>query len=153
LNFKGTDVLVKGLGEFARRFPAAEWELLLPRKGKDLDATERLAAEQGVAGRVRWVEEISQREVLEEDVNADIVVDQLGQSVVGMGGLDAMATGRPLLANGRPEIMERFLGVVSPICQAASPSEVCTQLERLVNHPEERRRIGLASRAFVEKHH
>jgi glycosyltransferase involved in cell wall biosynthesis len=152
LNFKGTDVLIKGLGAFTRRFPAAGWELLLPRKGKDVAATDQLIAAEGIGGRIRWFDEMTQGEVLEEYARADIVVDQLANSVVGMGGLDAMATGRPLLANGRPEIMEPFLGTPSPICQAASPDEVCSQMQRLVSNRTERWRVGVASRAFVERH-
>jgi glycosyltransferase involved in cell wall biosynthesis len=67
-----------------------------------------------------------------------------------MAGLEAMATGRPLIANGRPEIVDSFLGEKLPICQATTPQEVSEQLQRLLRDQAERARLGRESRAFVE---
>jgi glycosyltransferase involved in cell wall biosynthesis len=72
--------------------------------------------------------------------------------VVAMAGLDAMATGRPLIANARPEIGAEALDAPSPVCQARTPAEVAAQLQRLVFDAKERERVGNASRAYVERH-
>jgi hypothetical protein len=83
---------------------------------------------------------------------ADIIFEQLGMSTIGMAGLDAMAVGRPIIINGRPEIIEREIGAPFPICQAVTPEDVCHQLQRLVFDKTERERVGSASRKYVEKY-
>ena len=93
----------------------------------------------------------TQKEVWEQYQLSDICFDQFGSSFVAMSGLEAMATGRPVIANGRPEIFEPFVGAPSPLCQASTPAEVCSQLERLAFCLEELARVGLASRNYVEK--
>lgn len=150
LDFKGTDVLLRGVALFAG-LHGRQLQLVLVRKGGHVPETEALVGELGLHDVVLWRDELSQAEVLEEYALADIVVEQLASSVVGMGGLDAMATGRPLIANGRPEIFEPLIGVPSPICQARTPEEVLAQLERLAD-PDTRVQVGKASRAYVEKH-
>lgn len=149
LNYKGSDIMIRGLGLFVRT-TGIPLDIRLAKKGLHVAETMQLAKEEGIDDQITWLEEMSQREVLEECKQADILFDQLGMSVVGMGGLDAMAVGRPLIANGRPEIVEREIGVPSPICQASTPEEVCAQLKRLTADPDERKRVGLASRRYVE---
>jgi glycosyltransferase involved in cell wall biosynthesis len=122
------------------------------KKGRNVEETMRLVEEEGISDRVTWLGEMTQKGVLEEYAKADIVFDQLGNAVLGMGGVDAMATGRPVIANTRPEIMNRVFGAPLPICQASNPEEVCAQLMRLVPDPDERERVGRASREFAEEH-
>ena len=151
LDYKGSDIMIRGLGLFARtsRIPL---DIRLVKKGMHVIDTMRLIEEEGFAEQVTWLEEMSQLDVWAEYKQADIIFEQFGLSVVGMAGLDAMATGRPVIANGRPEIMDKVIGVPSPICQAVTPEEVCAQLQRLVFDPAERERVGLASRKYVEQY-
>ena len=151
LDYKGSDIMVHGLGAFIRR-TGIPLDIRLVRKGLHVAETRRLVEEEGLAKYVTWLEEMSQLEVLAEYKQADIVFDQLGQSMVAMAGLDAMAMGRPVIANGRPEIIGRVVGVPSPICQAGNPEEVCAQLERLEPHPVERECAAAASRQYVESY-
>jgi glycosyltransferase involved in cell wall biosynthesis len=151
LDFKGSDIMLRGLAHFMAKAGFTP-EIHLVRKGRHIVETEQLARELGLADRITWHQEMTQREVLQQFAEADIVIEQLAGSVVGMAGLDAMATGRPLIANGRPEIFEPLVGEPSPICQARTPEEVCAQLARLARDPAERERVGLASRRYVEKH-
>jgi glycosyltransferase involved in cell wall biosynthesis len=151
LDFKGTDVMVRGISMFVRK-TGARLDIRLVRKGRDVEATERLVADEGLGPMVTWADEMTQAGVLEEYASADIVFDQLGQGMISMGCLDAMASGRPVIANGRPEIVARLVGIPSPVCQAQTPGEVCAQLERLVPDPAERARVGIESRRYVEAH-
>ena len=151
LDFKGSDVMVRGLGAFFRK-TGVRLDIRLVRKGRHVAETARLLAEEGIASQVTWADEMTQKEVLEEYRRADIVFDQLGKGMISMGCLDAMATGRPVIANGRPEIVERLVGLPAPVCQAETPGEVCAQLERLVPHRAERERTGLLSRQYAETH-
>ena len=112
--------------------------------------TVRLVEEEGIASQVTWADEMTQQEVLKEYRSADIVFDQLGKGMISMGCLDAMATGRPVIANGRPGIVETLVGAPAPVCQAETPEEVCAQLLRLVPDRAERERVGFLSRRYVE---
>ena len=95
---------------------------------------------------------MSQERFADECRAADIVFDQLGASALGMAGLDAMALARPVIANGRPEVLAPYFGYETPICQAATPDEVAFQLKRLVFNPLERESVGKASRKYVEEY-
>jgi glycosyltransferase involved in cell wall biosynthesis len=147
LDYKGSDVMVRGLGLFVRE-SGTPLDIRLVRKGRHVPETAELVRAEGLEGMVTWLEEMSQQDVAREFAHADIVFDQLGESVVAMAGLDAMATGRPLIANARPEIAQQG----SPICQASTPREVAAQLDRLVFDAALRERVGRAGREYVESH-
>jgi glycosyltransferase involved in cell wall biosynthesis len=151
LDYKGSDVMIRGLGLFVREHGPC-LHVRLVRKGLHVAETAQLVGEEGLEGLVTWLDEMSQEEVLREFREADIVFDQLDQSVVAMAGLDGMATGRPVIANGRPELIDPVVGAPSPICQARTPQEVAGQLRRLVFDAAERERVGTASRRYVEEH-
>ena len=150
-DYKGSDVMILGLGLFHRK-TLMPLDIHLVRKGVDLDDIVKLVESEGLTRMVTWHDEMSQYEVLNQYRLADIVFDQMGEdSFVGMGGLDAMAMARPLIANGRPEYMSLSSDEPSPICQAATPEEVCNQLERLTASREERQRVADAGRKYVQQ--
>jgi glycosyltransferase involved in cell wall biosynthesis len=150
LDFKGNDIMLRGISLFVRKNPGTDLLIVLVRKGIHLQETYELIEKLNIAHVIAWKDELSQSEVLEEYEKADIVFDQFGTSVVGMGGLDAMAVGRPLIANWRPEFFEKYVGNW-PVCQAATDEEVCRWLEKLVFDPLLRLQIGKRSREFVEE--
>ncbi len=151
LDYKGTDVMIRGIGLFWRK-TGISLDIRLVKKGAHVAETMQLINDEGLSGQVTWLEEMSQVEVLNEYRNADIVFDQLGMGMIGMGTLDAMAMGRPVIANGRPEIVEPFTGVISPLCQAVTAEEVCLHLEYLVPERKVREQVGIDSRVYVEKY-
>lgn len=151
LDYKGTDIMIRGIALFWKS-TGIPLDIRLVKKGRHIPETIALVEEEGLTDQVTWLNEMSQKDVLDEYKNADIIFDQLGTGMVSMGTLDAMAMGRPVIANGRPEIIETIIGEVSPICQASSAEEVCSQLKRLALNLSERERVGLASRRYVEKY-
>jgi glycosyltransferase involved in cell wall biosynthesis len=148
LDYKGSDIMIRGLASFFRE-TGIRLDIRFVKKGMHVDESIRLISTLGLSEQVTWCEELSQIGFLDECRKADIVFEQLGQSCVGMAGLDGMAIGRPVIANGRPEIFESIHGVKSPICQSATPEQVVQQLKRLVQDPIERLRVGIASREYV----
>lgn len=150
IDYKGNDVMIRGLGDYVRRSGAAI-DIRLVRKGSHLPQTDELIEAEGLTKFVTWEKQMSQSEVFEQNRKADIVFDQFAGSLVGMGGLEAMATGRPLIANGRPDIVDSVLEGKIPICQAKTPQEVSAQLQRLLEGPAERARVGRISRAYVAR--
>jgi len=150
LDYKGTDIFLHGLKLFKEQ-DGRPLSVVMVKKGHDVQPTVDLVEQLGLREMVEWHDEMSQRELLEQYKVTDIVVDQFAKGVVGMAGLDAMAMGRPVLANGRPEIFEPTIGEPSPICQAANPEEVFRQLVRLFD-PGVRDSVGKQSRKYVERH-
>lgn len=151
LNYKGTEIMIRGVAMFLRDF-CVPLEMRLVKKGTHVKETMKLIEDEGLAEHVIWLDEMSQKQINDEYRQADIVFDQLGRGSIGMVSLDAMAMGRPVIANARPEILEPLLGVRSPICQARTPQEVSQQISYLYFNPNDRVRIGLESRKYVEQY-
>lgn len=150
LDYKGTDIMIRGLAHYIRE-SGRRLEIRLVRKGTHVRETGALISELGLDGLVTWLDELPAYRFKEEVRQADICIDQLGTtSCVGMAGLSAMAEGRPLIANWRPEIWDRVLGQRSPVCQASTPEDVSEHLRRLVSSKALRETIGRHSRQFVD---
>ncbi len=147
---KGTDVLLEGIALWHRR-TGQPLDVHLVEKGPSIEATRALVDALGIARLVTWHREMTQREVFDEYARADIVSEQCGDHVLGMAGYEAMAAGRPVLANGRPEIFTSVFGAPPPIAQARTPEEIAAQLERLAD-PFARTHLAAQGRAFVETH-
>jgi hypothetical protein len=150
LDYKGSDIMVRGLGLFYRE-TGVRLDIQLVRKGLHVAETEQLIAEEGLADQVTWSDEMSLAEVWAEFARCDVLIEQLADGAIGGAGLDAMAAGRPVIGNARREMFEDYFGQHSPICQAQTAEEVCAQLQRLVFNPAKREKIGVFGRRFVEE--
>ena len=101
------------------------------------------------------VEGLDHRAAFERYRNADVVVDQLNAGWYGVFAIEAMALGKPVVTYLHDEAVRRTeeaFGVEVPLV-AATKDTLADVLRRLVESPEERRRIGAASRAYVERVH
>jgi glycosyltransferase involved in cell wall biosynthesis len=121
------------------------------RKGTEhvIDACEGLDAE------LEIVEGLHHDEAKQRCREADIVVDQLNAGWYGMLAIEAMALGKPVLCFLHDEAVRRTeeaFGVSVPIVRV-SKGTLRERLAELVDAPDERRRIGAASRAYVERVH
>jgi glycosyltransferase involved in cell wall biosynthesis len=149
LDYKGSDVMIRGLGAFYRS-TGVRLDIQLVRKGQHVKELEQVIAEEGITGQITWSDEMSLLEVRDRYAKSDIVIEQLGDSLIGGAGIDAMATGRPVIGNMQPAWFES-IGAAPPICQARTSAEVHSQLQRLVFDHQERERIGRASHEYVKK--
>ncbi len=148
---KRNDIMIKGIGQFLK-ITNYKLDIHFVEKGADIDFTKNLIKKEGFTNLVTWHQEMSQKKVLEQYIACDIMFEQLGKNIIGMAGLDAMAVGRPVIGNARPNIIEPLIGRKSPVCQAETAEEVCRWLEKLVFNRELRMKIGLESRKYVEEH-
>ena len=88
--------------------------------------------------------------------DADIVVDQLNAGWYGLFAVEAMALGKPVVSCAPRGVGAphgggaRDRGADRPRDEGEPARASC---ERLVADPDERRRIGAASRAYVERVH
>jgi glycosyltransferase involved in cell wall biosynthesis len=86
---------------------------------------------------------------------ADIVVDQLNAGWYGLFAIEAMALGKPVVTFLHEEAVARTeaaFGTRVPVVNAGAET-LADGLSPLVEDAEERRRIGAASRAYVEEIH
>lgn len=117
-----------------------------------LEAVERLQAE-GLAVKLELIEGVSRAEVLERIRGADIVVDQLLIGWYGGFAVEAMSLAKPVLCHIREtSAVDNPFGAELPIVRA-SPDTLVERLRELATQRDLRARTGLASRAFVERHH
>jgi glycosyltransferase involved in cell wall biosynthesis len=86
---------------------------------------------------------------------ADVVVDQLNAGWYGLFAIEAMALGKPVVTFLHEEAVARTedaFGTRVPVVGATADTLV-ERLRPLVEDAEERRRVGAASRAYVEQVH
>jgi glycosyltransferase involved in cell wall biosynthesis len=145
---KGTDILLRGFAQFLQA--GGQGELLLFRKGLHVEETETLANELGISKDIIWRSELGLNEFYAEIEQADIVCDQFGDSFPGLVALDAMALGRPVIANFRPPIISSSYPEPIPAFQAECAEDVKNHLLKLAASPDLRRSVGLAGRRFAE---
>ena len=141
--------------------PPAEEELVVLHAPTDRDvkgtrhvveAVERLRAE-GVPARLDLVQGVTHAEVLERCAAAHVVVDQLLLGWYGGLAVEAMALGRPVVANIRDdEPGDNPFGAELPIVRTGPPT-LADDLRALLEDAAGRERIGAEGRRFVEKHH
>ena len=121
------------------------------RKGTEhvVAACERLDAD------LEIVEGLHHDEARERYRRADIVVDQLNAGWYGLFAIEAMALGKPVVTFLHEEAVRRteeVFGIEVPIVSATKET-LHERLAELVADPDRRRRIGEASRAYVERVH
>ena len=101
------------------------------------------------------VEGLRHDEAFERYREADIVVDQLNAGWYGLFAIECMALGKPVVTFLHDEAVRRTeseLATTVPLVSATKET-LRARLEPLVASASERRRIGEASRAYVEQVH
>jgi glycosyltransferase involved in cell wall biosynthesis len=101
------------------------------------------------------VEGVPHEAARERYARADIVVDQLNAGWHGVFALESMALGKPVVAHLKPDVVERSaagFGLRVPIVPATKETLV-DALRPLVGSPALRRKLGAASRTYVEQVH
>lgn len=114
-----------------------------------------LAAVEGLDADIELVEGLHHDDAFERYRNADIVVDQLNAGWYGLFAIECMALGKPVVAFLHDEAVRRTneaFATTVPIVSATAET-LRERLRPLVADAAERRRLGAASRAYVERVH
>ena len=114
-----------------------------------------IAAVEGLDADLELVEGLHHDEAFERYRAADVVVDQLNAGWYGLFAIEAMALGKPVVTFLHDEAVRRTeeaFGIDVPIVSATRQT-LRERLRPLVDSPLERRRLGAASRAYVEHVH
>jgi glycosyltransferase involved in cell wall biosynthesis len=94
-------------------------------------------------------------QALERYKQADIIVDQLLRDWHGVFSIESMALGKPVVTSLDEDAVrqtEEAFGVEVPIVRATK-DDLVEKLRPLVDSFEERKRLGAAGRAYVERVH
>ena len=150
---KRNDIMIKGIGQFLKnnKISPADVEILFFEKGDDTAAAKTLCNQYGLTPFISWQQQTSVEELNNYFAQCDVAFDQLGVQWIG-AGLFSMLTGRPVIANGRPDVFEKLTNEKSPICQATNEEEVEMWLTKLYNNRYLVKEIGIASRNYVKRH-
>jgi hypothetical protein len=105
---------------------------------------------EGVEFELRLLEGRPNAELLAELRDADVVVDELRESMYGMLTLEAMASGCAVAGGNRTDVVP--LPPERPVLPI-DPDNVADQLRRLLTDRDLRRSLAEAGPAFVERHH
>ena len=114
-----------------------------------------IAACEGLDADLRIVEGLHHDEAFALYRDADIVIDQLNAGWYGLFAIECMALGKPVVTFLRDEAVRRTeeaFGVEVPVVSATAET-LRERLRPLIADAGERRRIGVASRAYVERVH
>jgi glycosyltransferase involved in cell wall biosynthesis len=114
-----------------------------------------VAACEGLEADLVLVEGLRHDEAFERYREADIVIDQLNAGWYGLFAIECMALGKPVVTFLLDEAVRRSetaFGTRVPIV-SVTKEDLRRRLEPLVASASERRRIGEASRAYVERVH
>lgn len=148
MDFKGTDILLKGFALYCQR--GGKGELRLPRKGQDLQGAIDLISELAITERIHWLDEMSLAQFYEEMIAADLVCDQFGSSFPGMVTTDAYALGRPVMAKLRADIFGQRLPEPLPGFDAETPEQIADHLLMMEKNRDVLVRMSRKSRAYAE---
>ena len=115
-----------------------------------------IAACEGLDVDLELVEGLHHEDAKRRYREADIVVDQLNAGWYGVFAIEAMALGKPVVTFLHDEAVrrsEKAFGVRVPIVNASAETLRDRLAELVAAGPAERRRLGAASRAYVEQVH
>ena len=105
---------------------------------------------QGVEFELRLLEGLPNSAVREALADADILVDNLVAGSYGIVSLEAMASGAVAVSNFSDSVLAAHPDL--PVVRI-DPHTVADRLARLLRDPDERRRLAVVGRAFVERVH
>lgn len=97
------------------------------------------------------IENMPHREALSTMLQADIVIDQVLCGAYGNVSVEAMAMGKPVVAYIRDDMLN-YYSADMPI-QSANPDTLKEVLQKLIQYPELRRKLGMQGRLYAERVH
>lgn len=148
LERKGNDRLFRAFARFVRAGHDAV--LVAVRRGRDVDAAERLVEALGIASHVRWLAPVSRHELIELYGMADAVFDQFELGDYGGCAFEAWSCGAPVfmhLAGSRAMVQDP-----PPAVNVRTEDEIYRALLAYAADRPALRAIGARSREWVMAH-
>jgi glycosyltransferase involved in cell wall biosynthesis len=142
---KGVDVTLRAVARIAPRHPRLRYRIV--GKGGEVPRLTALAGQLGLADRVVFEEDLTDAELAERYRRCTAFVLPSGQEGFGIVFLEAMRFAKPCIGGtpgGSPEVIaHERTGLIVPFGDEAA---LAAAIERLLNDPDEARRMGEAGR-------
>jgi phosphatidylinositol alpha-1,6-mannosyltransferase len=155
---KGVDMVLQALPAIIARAPDVHYAVA--GKGPERERLKRLAHKIGVADRVRFLGEVSERDLpalynlASVYVGASRRAERLGVEGFGISLVEASACGLPVVAGksgGIPDAVRD--GETGFLIPPEDPAAIAEVVSRLLGDPELAGRVGAAGRRAVETHY
>jgi glycosyltransferase involved in cell wall biosynthesis len=151
--FAGRLVREKGIDVLIRAAREVDGEFVICGDGRLLEPLRRLARRCGVEGRVSFKGWLSPEGLAEEFANAAVVVvPSLWPEPFGLVGIEALASGRPVIASATGGVEDWLDDRVSGLCvKPGDVDDLARALNQLLADPERQRAMGMAGREAVSR--
>lgn len=144
--------VVRAIPGIAARHPQARFDLV--GGGQTLPQCREIAAELGVEQRIRWVEAVEHGRVPELLGLWDVSVMPSRCESFGVAALESSAMRVPVVASDVCGFRDTVLdGETGELIESGNPAALGEAVCRLLDDAEERRRLGVAGRRFVQQHY
>jgi glycosyltransferase involved in cell wall biosynthesis len=138
---KGLPVLLRAFAKLTTERDAALTVVGAPRPG---GPTQRLVAELGLAGQVRFAGGISDENLAGLLASAQVAVVPSLYEGFSLPAVEHMASGTPLVAS-RTGALPEVAGDAAVLVEPGNPDELAAALRRLLDRPRERQLLGQAA--------
>ncbi|MFM9975742.1 MAG: glycosyltransferase [Beijerinckiaceae bacterium] len=150
--WKGAHVALEGFAQFARKRPGAR--LVILGWGVDEVAAKERLALLGIADQVLLLPIVGKKRLARYLRAADALIEQFVLGYFGASGLEAMASGLPVVLRLEKA---QYDGLVPdgapPVLNADNPTSVAAHLMMLYDEPEQKRMIGANTRRWFLSNH
>ena len=150
--YKGSQVGLKGFADFSKRFPKSR--LVMVRWGENNDELDDLLCRYGLEGKVLFLP-LSGKALLRDYLrSADCMLDQFVLGYFGATGLEAMASGLPLVGRIEEDQYDAICETgAPPILNASEVEQVTSHLVDLYSNISYRQTISAKVRKwFLDNH-
>lgn len=145
----GLDLLLKAFAQLNHLEPERAL-LRIAGDGPERTRLQALAARLEITGQVEWLGTLPNSEIARFYQNLDVVVVPSRQESFGVTAVEGSACARPIIASrvgGLPEVV--LDGETGIMVEPENIGKLTEAMKRMIEHPEERERMGRAGREFV----
>jgi glycosyltransferase involved in cell wall biosynthesis len=148
---KGNDRYLRGFARVLANHPRTT--LIIPGWGQEVERSQRLCRELGIADRVAWIKPMSERALVKYYQAVDVVLDQFTLNTFGLVTGKALSCECAVVTSYDPGIHDWCFAEHPPLIAASTAEEIGAAIDGLLSDPERRRAIGAESRRWVLAHH
>lgn len=149
----GIDYLIKAVAIIKKTRPEIPIKLRIAGKGEKEEEYKQLAVKLGIADVTTWLGFISQEEAAREWANMDVAViaSTLESESFGVSAVEAEACGTAVIISDIPGLMEATKPeITSLVVKKCREHDLAEKLIKLYEDEENRKRMGMEGRIFVE---
>lgn len=148
---KGNDRYLRAFARVLTAQPRSA--LIIPGWGQEVERSQRLCRELGIADRVAWIKPVSERALVQYYQAVDIVLDQFTLNTFGLVTGKALACGCAVVTSYDPAVHDWCFDEHPPLVAASTMEEIAAAIGRLLADQHLRRATGIASRQWAVAHH